>query len=463
MGARTAIYCRISEDREGAGLGVQRQEADCRKAAAARGWTVADVLVDNDLSAYSGKPRPAYRQLLAGLKAGDYDAVMVWHLDRLTRRPIELEEFFDTCDAAAVVDLASCTGDIDLSTHDGRFMARILGAAARKSSDDHSRRTARKHLELAEAGAPAGGGRPFGYESDRVTINAREAVLVREAAQRVLDGDSIRAIVVDWCEAGVTAPRGGRPTQTFLRRVLTNPRTAGKRSLRGEIVGEGQWEPVLDELTWRRVVAVIDARSTLGGGVGFGPRRYMLTGYLWCGKCGTRMIAQGRKVRERRRRTYICPANPDKGGCGGIRVSAEPLEDLVVVGALARLPALRANLRVAGDDVAEQRALDEIADLEQTLDRIAVDHYGGVISRSQFVASNARLTKNLDALRRAVTTSRRGQVLEQALTLDRESFGALPLDRQRAILDELVERVDVQPARAGTNTFDRERARVSWR
>ena len=58
--------------------------------------------------------------------------VLVWHLDRLHRQPRELEEFFDVCDAARLTTLASVTGDIDLATHDGQFLARILGAVARR-------------------------------------------------------------------------------------------------------------------------------------------------------------------------------------------------------------------------------------------------------------------------------------------------------------------------------------------
>ncbi len=55
---------------------------------------------------------------------------------------------------------------IDLATHDGQFLARILGAVAKNESDDKSRRIKRKHEELAQAGKIAGGGsRPYGYEA----------------------------------------------------------------------------------------------------------------------------------------------------------------------------------------------------------------------------------------------------------------------------------------------------------
>ncbi len=72
-----AIYARISSDQDGRGLGVQRQVEDCRKLASERKWVVAEEYVDNDVSAYSGKARPAYRRMLADLAAGERDAVIV--------------------------------------------------------------------------------------------------------------------------------------------------------------------------------------------------------------------------------------------------------------------------------------------------------------------------------------------------------------------------------------------------
>src|SRR3990172_9414772 len=112
MPKAAAIYARISSDPEGDRLGVTRQVEDCQAIAAPRGWPGAD-------------------------------AVVVWHADRLHRHPRELEEFFEVCVGAKVTAMASVTGEMDLSTHDGQFLARILGAVARKESDDKSRRITR--------------------------------------------------------------------------------------------------------------------------------------------------------------------------------------------------------------------------------------------------------------------------------------------------------------------------------
>ena len=63
--SRVAIYARLSLDRDATGLGVARQEEECREYAAVRGWVVGEVYVDNDISATSGKRRPEFERLLA--------------------------------------------------------------------------------------------------------------------------------------------------------------------------------------------------------------------------------------------------------------------------------------------------------------------------------------------------------------------------------------------------------------
>src|SRR4030095_5993411 len=94
-GVPAVTYCRISADKTGAGLGVERQAADCRDLAMRLGLGDPEVLTDNDLSAYSGKRRPGYQQLLEGLKAGRCGAVLVWHRDRLCRNVRDLEDIVD--------------------------------------------------------------------------------------------------------------------------------------------------------------------------------------------------------------------------------------------------------------------------------------------------------------------------------------------------------------------------------
>ena len=82
---RPVIYARISVDRTGAGIKVAHQVADCRTMGTALDLPSADVLSDNDMSAYSGKPRPGFDELIAGLESGRWNVLLVWHSDRLYR------------------------------------------------------------------------------------------------------------------------------------------------------------------------------------------------------------------------------------------------------------------------------------------------------------------------------------------------------------------------------------------
>ena len=134
MPRAAAIYARISSDSEGTGLGVARQVSDCRALADRLGWPVAEVYQDNDLSAYSGKRRPAFERLMADLSDGTRDAVIVYHVDRLTRRPIELEQFVTALDTAGVRNVRFVVGDSDLTTGDGLMVVRILAAMAANES-----------------------------------------------------------------------------------------------------------------------------------------------------------------------------------------------------------------------------------------------------------------------------------------------------------------------------------------
>src|SRR5688572_19748945 len=176
------------------------------------------------------------------------------------------------------------TGRVDLTTPSGRLHARMLGSIARYESEHRSERIRAKMAELARAGKVGGGGnRPFGFERDRLHVRADEALLIQEAAQRVLAGDSLYSIVQDWADRGVPTVSGARWSTTHLKTFLCSPRIAGLREHRKRVVGPAEWPAILDEATWARVRAILldVARSRKRA-----TRTYLLTGLITCGNCG---------------------------------------------------------------------------------------------------------------------------------------------------------------------------------
>jgi hypothetical protein len=113
--------------------------------------------------------------VLTDLADGARDAVLVYHVDRLTRWPIELEQFLDVLTAAKVRHVRFVAGgDLDIGNGDGLMVLRMLLAVAANESATKSRRVKRKMEQNASAGLPHGGyRRPFGYADDKITIAGR--------------------------------------------------------------------------------------------------------------------------------------------------------------------------------------------------------------------------------------------------------------------------------------------------
>ncbi|MGW0914685.1 recombinase family protein [Streptomyces sp. NPDC002784] len=286
---RAVIYCRISQDRTGAGLGVDRQREDCEALAARNGWDVVETYVDNDISAYSGKKRPGYRQMLADLDEGKATVVIVWHTDRLTRSIVELEEYIELSDRRGIATHTVQAGTVDLATPSGRMTARILGAVARQESEHKGERVARARRQKALNGDWMGGIRPFGWglptgemrtkvdrktgdevevpELDMMKAIPEEAEALRFWTDEILSGGSIRSLV-KWCaDKGITTTRGNPVTHTDMRDMLLRPRNAGIAVYRGEEVGRGKWDPIVDEAKYRAVCAILrdPSRTTTPG------------------------------------------------------------------------------------------------------------------------------------------------------------------------------------------------------
>ncbi|WP_343901531.1 recombinase family protein, partial [Nocardioides aquaticus] len=277
------VYVRISDDQAGDALGVKRQEQDCRKIAALRDWEVSSVYSDNDVSAYKRSVRrPAFERLLQDLEKGVISAVVVYDLDRFARQPRDLERAIDLFEGSHL-RFATVQGDIDLSSPDGRTMARVMVAFANKSSDDTSRRTTRKHLELAQKGMPVGP-RAYGWRAGKITIDPTEAAIIRDGARQLMAGMSLGAVTDQWNEKGYKSSLGNRWVRQTVRQMYLNPRLAGYRVYRGEMLrdeaGEpvmGMWEPILDNDTWTALVTRIAPPETRQG-YRPGGRKYLLSG-----------------------------------------------------------------------------------------------------------------------------------------------------------------------------------------
>ena len=442
---RAAIYVRISRDKEGAGLGVERQEADCRALAEQLGWTIVAVHSDNDLSAYSGKPRPGYLALLADLRAGVADAVVCWHTDRLHRRPVELEEYIAVCEPRSIPTQTVKAGPIDLATPAGRMVARQLGAVGRYEVEHMIERQQRARLQAATAGKWGGGRRPYGYQDDGTTVEEAEAEILKWAAAQVLAGRALNAITADLNRQGSRTSTGRAWRSTELRRVLVRPRNAGLAQHRGQVVGPAAWPAILPEDTWRGVVAVLtDPGRRTNTSVA---RRWLLSGLAVCGVCGDPV--RSFSASSRRRNTnpvYTC-----RTGKHVVRDAAacDQFVEAVIVERLSR-PDAR-DLLIPDQSQTDTAALHlRDAALGERLVELGRLYGDGAIDALQLQAATAAIRTQREQITTQLAATSRGSVLAGVVDAPDPAkvWAGLDLSRRRAIIATLVT-VTILPARRG--------------
>lgn len=246
---KKAIYLRQSQDKTGEEAGVERQEKACRSLAEAKGSTDLALYRDNDGSATNGKERPEFERLVRDVEAGKVTAILVFHLDRLTRSIKDLTRVIEAGKSNRV-NIASVHGvSLDLGGPTGVAVATILTAIAAMEVARKGTRQKAANLQRAKAGKAHWIKRPYGYQrtGDTVIMVPEEAADLRDAAERILAGETLASITRDWNNQGKLSTLGKPWNVTSLRRSLINPRTAGRRLYNGEDQGLGVWEPIFNE------------------------------------------------------------------------------------------------------------------------------------------------------------------------------------------------------------------------
>lgn len=273
------VYRRISSDREGLEVGVGRQLEDCEDLAKRKGFTVAGVFTDNDISAStkSTKPRPEYEEMLRRARTGEVGAILAYSNSRLTRRHREFADLIDLYKTCGVRIVTAVSGEDDLSTADGRMVAWFKAVADAAEAERTAERVQRAMRDLILNGKYKGGVRPFGY-LNHDTLHDVEAEWVRHVYREFLAGASIGSIVTALNVAGVETTRGNPWSRVSVRALLLRPRNAALIKHQGKTLGEAPWPALVDVATFDAAVGVLTSRTRPPK-----VRRGFLTGIIRCG------------------------------------------------------------------------------------------------------------------------------------------------------------------------------------
>jgi hypothetical protein len=382
--------------------------------------------------------------MMAAVAAREVSGILAYAPDRLYRRLPDLSHFIDVVRGSGCLVATVAAGDLDLSTAAGRQTAGLLGVVAVGESERMGERIRRKLAENAATGKHHGGSRPYGWLPDRTSICEPEAVVVREVATRILAGESMRSIFRNLNARGVPNSQGNPWTHSTLRGVMMRARNAGLRIHHGEVVGEGQWEPIMPVETWRAVERVLSApsRVTTPGRAG---RVHLLSSIARCDVCGgpLHVGTSGAGMKDGRRVSYEVYRCKRGSHVTRHKVYLEIAITEMLLDHIAREgeALLRPN-----DDGEWRRAEAQADTLRQRLDDAAASFAQGEIDARQLATITALLRPQLAEWERQATpprdrTSVLGPLVEGAPVpveeLERRWEG-LTTEQKRAVLDMVV-------------------------
>ncbi|MFJ5532372.1 recombinase family protein [Streptomyces sp. NPDC093261] len=464
-----ALYCRLSYAPDGSEEKVDRQEGDCRALAERLGWGVSEshVFKDNSKSAWRrDRKRKGWDALLEAIEAGEVNAILTYHGDRLMRQPYDLEKLIAAAERRGI-RIASVSGIRDLDNPDDRFILRIEVAQACRESDNTSRRVKRGHVARVGKGlSTVGGFRPFGFGVqvgtkqrfdpqsgevsevpvyDTTQLVEAEAKLALEAAERLLAGQS-QAGVIRWLNTKCTTTQGNVWLEKSFKPMITSARLAGLIEHEGQL-HEAAWEGIITPEMREDILAIYRRNAEQYPHPGRS-RVHLLSRVAECDICRPgRVVA---KVESRRRGNpfwvYYC------GECKKVSRKEEYVDAYVVGRVLAVLndDRLMRELVADGDQPSvgveitrlERRKLELSEQLERVADDPDIDP---VLAMRTMAAYDRKIAELRDKL---ATTSQR-RLLLRMVGISREQWERESIDARALAVKSLFRVVIRQSGRRG--------------
>jgi len=488
-----AGYARVSVIRKDS-TSIKQQITAIKQKCKQEGWTFnpkTDLYIDEGLSGSNvNVRRPAFEKLIAN--ASQYDRIVVFRFDRLSRRLSELSGTVEMLTKLRV-SVVSVNEGFGTDTEHGRTMANIMGSLASGEAAAIRDRVKNTQDQMFKDGKWKGGARPYGWKTQkkpgggvRLILKADEAVVLRKAVKKIIGGATIggtaRALNIAGHRTYKKTPFSPQMLSHVLRsQILLGRHEVNKKLSNGE---DGKpitpHEPLLTLDEWNKLQTALArlrvVRPRKGGA--------LLAGVVYCGLCGGKL--QGSSTVSNDFANYRCRNKYStlNGKCEtGVSIKAVAIDELISLAVLEVLKKKK-SIQTAGkrmrlshaDAIQNQRQLaNELEDtrrIHQGLRSQYLDGaYGYPGGEDDYRTDLARATKNLTEATQAF--EKLDDVIEEPADLHPWTTAkAIDIKWKKATTEEknqvirtLIDRIDVKPRSATWKHrgLDPDRVEVTWR
>lgn len=273
----------------------QSQVPDIERYIGERGYGGGPTYTVHGKSAYHGGQDPAWRQVLADMRAGKIQVCVAWVADRVERRGIEalLGKQREAREAGGRLEFSN-ERHLNGAEDHAELMSALAGYAAQQESVRKAERI-RIAVDAIRANGGVTGRAPYGYRitGDKyhkaLSLHPAEARYLRAAADRYLAGDSLPKVCA-WLDAeGQRSQQGGPFIPEVLSRLFRNPALMGRRMNDDRSRTTSRCEPILTREVFGRLQSELARRRKGAGARGLRENTALLTSIAACGKCGSPM------------------------------------------------------------------------------------------------------------------------------------------------------------------------------
>ena len=348
----TALYIRVSTDaqyEEGYSVDAQKQKLEqyCRL----KDITEYEFYIDGGWSG-SNIDRPEMRRMIEDIRNRRISAVIVYKLDRLSRSQKDTVFLLEDVFIPNGCSFISLNENFDTTTPYGKAMIGILSVFAQLERENIRERTRMGMAERVKSGLWMGGGRvPFGYDYEPgrdILVPNGHAEDVRRIYELYLQGYSTTQL------AEMFDVSEDKQITDILDRVTY----LGKIRFRGEVF-DARHEPIVTQELWDMVQAERRRRSTKKAV----PNTYLLTGLLYCGRCGAKMRYQ--KWGRNKVKIYCYSQQSSKkylikdSSCDNVKADSAQVESIVLADLFRRTDSISAEGAVSEITASAERVLKQ--------------------------------------------------------------------------------------------------------
>lgn len=290
---RAAIYIRYSSENQRDGYSIEYQMDECQKYINEQGFIFQKSYIDEATSGKTTNKRNAFFELLADVKAGLYDVVVVYKYSRFARNLMEATLYRQQIEKNGA-KLISAMERIDDSTPEGRMMRNIILTMDEYYSDNLSTFVQSSMYTAAKSGKYLGGILPYGFsvnEEGYFIENKAEADIVRRIFELRASGAMPADILRIFHDEGIRS-RNNKPfTQQLLNKIVRSEKYIGvyNYAVKGyePIRIANAFAPIVDIDLWNKVQHIIDKITDKRAVKGRARKNiYALTGKIYCACCG---------------------------------------------------------------------------------------------------------------------------------------------------------------------------------